>query len=242
MNLCHTTAAYATVCRHAGVPLRFPGSPAAWTALHQITDAGLLAGATEWALTPSGAVDDNFNITKGTCAAGIRGLVVVTAGDRPGLLQPRGIGGDIEDVPWPLLHGTLWYTGMLPLRPYLVTSARDLAPEDVEVLEKDLADRLNGCTTTLRAAYSGTPHVALVRHDATGPTVERDAIPSVPTSQGSPSEPRPPSRLRSVVVSVAVKASHDRSRIGQDDVMGPVEGVGAAGQLVTVFALTYATL
>lgn len=65
MNLLTTIAAYATLCRHAGVPLRFPGSPAAWTALHQITDATLLAEATHWALTSSRAVDEIFNITNG---------------------------------------------------------------------------------------------------------------------------------------------------------------------------------
>lgn len=65
MNLLTTIAAYATLCRHSGLPLRFPGSHAAWTALHQITDADLLAKATDWALTSPGAVDDIFNITNG---------------------------------------------------------------------------------------------------------------------------------------------------------------------------------
>lgn len=65
MNLITTIAAYATLCRHAGVPLRFPGSPAAWTALHQVTDADLLAEAIEWALTSPGAVNDIFNVTNG---------------------------------------------------------------------------------------------------------------------------------------------------------------------------------
>lgn len=65
MNLLTTIAAYATLCRNEGVPLRFPGSHAAWTALHQLTDADLLAEATEWALTAEDAADDVFNITNG---------------------------------------------------------------------------------------------------------------------------------------------------------------------------------
>jgi len=75
---------------------------------------------------------------------GKRALTVVTAGDRPGSLEPRGISGSIDDVLWPLLHGTYWYTGMAALRPHLVTSARDLAPDEVVALDHGLADRLHG--------------------------------------------------------------------------------------------------
>lgn len=78
--------------------------------------------------------------------AGKRALAVVTAGDRPGSLQPRGISGSIEDVLWPLLHGTFWYTGMEALRPYLVARARDLAPDDVAVLDEQLEQRLRRIT------------------------------------------------------------------------------------------------
>lgn len=53
---------------------------------------------------------------------GRRGLAVVTAGDRPGALAQRGVSGHIEDVLWPLLHGTFHYTGMAPLRPHLLSS------------------------------------------------------------------------------------------------------------------------
>lgn len=73
---------------------------------------------------------------------GRRALAVVTAGDRPGSLEPRGISGSIDDVLWPLLHGTFWYAGMEALRPHLVTRARDLTPSDVADLEKGLTRRL----------------------------------------------------------------------------------------------------
>lgn len=65
MNLLTTIAAYATLCKEAEVPLRFPGSTAAWTALHQVTDADLLAEATAWGLSSPEAVDEIFNITNG---------------------------------------------------------------------------------------------------------------------------------------------------------------------------------
>lgn len=73
---------------------------------------------------------------------GRRALAVVTAGDRPGSLEPRGISGSIEDVLWPLLHGTFWYTGMTTLRPHLVTQARDLDPEGLSRIQNGLAHRL----------------------------------------------------------------------------------------------------
>lgn len=76
--------------------------------------------------------------------SGRRALTLVTAGDRPGSLQPRGISGSIEDVLWPLLHGTFWYTGMWPLAPHLVTGARDVSPERLADIEGELRCRLTG--------------------------------------------------------------------------------------------------
>lgn len=54
---------------------------------------------------------------------GRRALAVVTAGDRAESLGPRGMSGPLEDVLWPLLHGTVHYTGMAALRPHLVASS-----------------------------------------------------------------------------------------------------------------------
>lgn len=55
--------------------------------------------------------------------AGRRLLPIVTAGDQDDALGPRGISGDIDDILWPLLHGAAHYTGMLPLRSHLISSA-----------------------------------------------------------------------------------------------------------------------
>ncbi|QGN35016.1 NAD(P)H-dependent oxidoreductase [Microlunatus sp. Gsoil 973] len=79
--------------------------------------------------------------------AGKRALIVVSAGDRPGSLGTRGISGHIEDVLWPMLHGTFWYTGMLPLRPQLITRARDLDRASVAQQEQLLVTRLSGVLT-----------------------------------------------------------------------------------------------
>jgi nucleoside-diphosphate-sugar epimerase len=64
MNLTLVIAVYAAICKELGVPLRFPGSAAAYRALAQVTDAGLLARASEFAATaaPGG---EAFNVTNG---------------------------------------------------------------------------------------------------------------------------------------------------------------------------------
>ncbi|MGC4963639.1 NAD(P)H-dependent oxidoreductase [Gordonia sp. DT101] len=75
---------------------------------------------------------------------GRRALAVVTAGDRPGSLEQRGISGSIEDVLWTTLHGTFWYTGMEALAPHLVTRARDVDESTIAGVEADLRSRLTG--------------------------------------------------------------------------------------------------
>lgn len=65
MNILTGLAAFAAISQEHGIPLRFPGSLEAWGALHQSTDARLLAQAVFWALTASGARNEVFNITNG---------------------------------------------------------------------------------------------------------------------------------------------------------------------------------
>lgn len=63
-NLAAVLATYAAIRRSQGLPLAFPGPPAAFDALYQATDADLLSKAIEWAgtLAVSG---ETFNITNG---------------------------------------------------------------------------------------------------------------------------------------------------------------------------------
>lgn len=80
---------------------------------------------------------------------GLRGrqaLSVVTAGDRPGALAPRGISGEIEDVLWPMLRGTFHYTGMTPLHPHLLTSVHHWEPGRFDREVDRLAERVEGAT------------------------------------------------------------------------------------------------
>ncbi|MFL6452166.1 MAG: SDR family oxidoreductase [Bryobacteraceae bacterium] len=65
MNLAMVIAVYATLSKRLGLPLRFPGTEAAYRALYQVTSADILASATIWAGTHESARNDIFNITNG---------------------------------------------------------------------------------------------------------------------------------------------------------------------------------
>ncbi|HEX2175877.1 MAG TPA: NAD(P)H-dependent oxidoreductase [Nocardioidaceae bacterium] len=64
--------------------------------------------------------------------AGKRALVIVTTGSPEPAIGPRGINGQLDQVLFPLLHGTLWYTGMSPLPPVGVYGANHLTPEEYD--------------------------------------------------------------------------------------------------------------
>ncbi|MEH3156071.1 MAG: NAD(P)H-dependent oxidoreductase [Gordonia paraffinivorans] len=82
--------------------------------------------------------------------AGRRLLPVVTAGDRATALGERGISGPIDDILWPLLHGTAHYTGMGALRTHLIAEA-DRMDEGV------LRGEVTRLTTRLRASPTEEP-------------------------------------------------------------------------------------
>lgn len=65
MNLAMVIAVYAIISKALGLPLRFPGKPGAYRALAQVTDAALLARATEWAATEERCANEIFNVTNG---------------------------------------------------------------------------------------------------------------------------------------------------------------------------------
>jgi hypothetical protein len=65
VNLLHVIAVYAALSRELGQPLRFPGTERAYRSLVQLTDARLLARASEWAANAATARDQIFNVTNG---------------------------------------------------------------------------------------------------------------------------------------------------------------------------------
>jgi nucleoside-diphosphate-sugar epimerase len=65
MNLLTVIAVYAAISKELGIPLRFPGSEAAYRALYQVSSADILAEAADWAGTSPSAANEIFNITNG---------------------------------------------------------------------------------------------------------------------------------------------------------------------------------
>jgi nucleoside-diphosphate-sugar epimerase len=65
MNLLMVIAVYGTLARKLNVPLSFPGTPASYNALYQVTDTRLLASATEWAGDNELCRGEVYNITNG---------------------------------------------------------------------------------------------------------------------------------------------------------------------------------
>ena len=65
MNMGVTLAAYASLCRVTGRPFVFPGSPAQWSGLTDMTDARLLARQLLWAATTPAARNQAFNVVNG---------------------------------------------------------------------------------------------------------------------------------------------------------------------------------
>jgi nucleoside-diphosphate-sugar epimerase len=65
MNMGTTLAVYASICRETGRPFRFPGSPAQWDGLTDMTDAGLLARHLLWAAETPAAANEAFNVVNG---------------------------------------------------------------------------------------------------------------------------------------------------------------------------------
>ena len=65
MNMGTTLAVYASLCKRSGRPFYFPGSPAQWDGLTDMTDAGLLARHLLWATQTPAAFNQAFNVVNG---------------------------------------------------------------------------------------------------------------------------------------------------------------------------------
>ncbi|KAE9447123.1 hypothetical protein C3L33_20981, partial [Rhododendron williamsianum] len=65
MNIIGTLCVYAAICKHEGVPLRFPGSKAAWEGYSDASDADLIAEHQIWAAVDPYAKNEAFNCSNG---------------------------------------------------------------------------------------------------------------------------------------------------------------------------------
>ena len=64
-NVVAVLGAYAAIARELGVALDFPGTPAGFEALREVTDATLLARAMMFAATTPSCANEAFNVTNG---------------------------------------------------------------------------------------------------------------------------------------------------------------------------------
>ncbi|QES44769.1 NADPH:quinone reductase [Streptomyces venezuelae] len=80
--------------------------------------------------------------------AGKRALVVTSVGARESGFGPRGIHGQLDQVLFPLLHGTFWYTGMAALPPFVVFGADRLTDAGYARGVARLRERLRALPTT----------------------------------------------------------------------------------------------
>jgi nucleoside-diphosphate-sugar epimerase len=65
INMMLAIAIYASVLKHMGLPLIYPGEPGAFDAVYQCTEARHLARGMVWASTSEAAQNDAFNLTNG---------------------------------------------------------------------------------------------------------------------------------------------------------------------------------
>lgn len=131
--------------------------------------------------------------------AGKRALIVTSVGARESSFGPRGIHGHLDEVLFPLLHGTFWYTGMAPLAPFAVYGADRMTPEGLARNAAALRERLAALGTAeplpFRTETGGDYDADLVLHpsiepDRTGLAVHR-AQPAVPGRAGVPEKDTP---------------------------------------------------
>ncbi|KAI4334812.1 hypothetical protein L6164_013520 [Bauhinia variegata] len=65
VNLIGTLCAYAAICKHEGLPLKFPGTKASWECYVDVSDADLIAEQCIWAGLEPQAGNQAYNISNG---------------------------------------------------------------------------------------------------------------------------------------------------------------------------------
>ncbi|AES59360.1 3-oxo-delta(4,5)-steroid 5-beta-reductase-like protein [Medicago truncatula] len=65
MNLIGTLCVYAAICKHEGLPLRFPGSKGAWECYSTASDANLISEQHIWGAVDPNAKNEAFNCSNG---------------------------------------------------------------------------------------------------------------------------------------------------------------------------------
>ncbi|GAA4900305.1 NAD(P)H-dependent oxidoreductase [Streptomonospora salina] len=84
---------------------------------------------------------------------GKRALIVTSVGARESGFGPRGVHGQAEEVLFPLLHGTFWYTGAAALPPFVVYGADRSDSADFARRAAELRKRIGELDTAEPIAY-----------------------------------------------------------------------------------------
>lgn len=80
--------------------------------------------------------------------AGRRAMVITTVGANAATTGHRGIHGNIDDLLFPITHGTLWYTGMSVVPPFVLNSAIGLSDACYRSAADQLRHRLESLPTS----------------------------------------------------------------------------------------------
>ena len=104
---------------------------------------------------------------------GRRAQVLISTGSPQAAMGPRGINGPLEQILFPLLHGTLWYVGMEPLDPVAIHGAdRMSATAHAEAIAM-VRERMRRLATVpaipYRSQNTGDYDEDLVLHDDIAP-------------------------------------------------------------------------
>lgn len=85
--------------------------------------------------------------------SGKRALVLTSCGSQESVVGPRGISGELEEVLFPLLHGTLWYTGMSVLAPVCIHDADRMDTASYAIAAATVRDALARLATAEPIPY-----------------------------------------------------------------------------------------
>lgn len=85
--------------------------------------------------------------------AGKRAMLVVTAGGWPEHYGPRAINGPIDDLLFPINHGTLFYPGFDVLPPHVIYHAATMDQSGFAAASEALRERMRNLATDAPLAY-----------------------------------------------------------------------------------------
>ncbi|MGW7515231.1 NAD(P)H-dependent oxidoreductase [Streptomyces sp. NPDC054796] len=134
--------------------------------------------------------------------AGKRAMVVTTVGARASGFGPRGVHGHVDEVLFPLLHGTFWYTGMPSVPPFVVYGADRLTATGYQEYADELRARLRDLPTAATLPYrheaGGDYDDALVLRPAVAPGRTGLGVHLRPEGAGEPERDRGRGRAAAV--------------------------------------------